>query len=124
MQDELRAIIVKHCDTLRAEARSITDSLDEMVQPGSDAEACLRVAIGHAHKIKGSSGTIGFAEVSLQAKAFEMILRAFSRLDPPPSASEVEAARFLGAGLNATVAGLQPTDSSLFNADLTTRAAE
>lgn len=121
LQTELREIIVKHCSTLREEAAAITESLDGMSVETADRPALLGEAIFRAHKIKGSSGTIGFGEVSERAKTLEMLLRAIEGSGSIPE-GEISAARALSGSLNVMVADLKATDSTLYDADFNSGA--
>jgi HPt (histidine-containing phosphotransfer) domain-containing protein len=108
-QDAIRALIEKHCATLRGEASDITSALSHW----SDAPdlACAR-AIKATHKIKGSSGTIGFHDVSMIAEQLEYAFRA---LEDEEEALLTREIYDLTHSLTETVSGLDPAQSSLYH---------
>jgi HPt (histidine-containing phosphotransfer) domain-containing protein len=79
---ELQMLIERHCQTIAGEVAAVSDSLAVLWASGS-AEA-IRSSIEHAHKIVGSSGSIGFPEVSAAAAALEKALKALPQDDMTP----------------------------------------
>jgi HPt (histidine-containing phosphotransfer) domain-containing protein len=76
---ELQMLIERHCHTIAGEVEAVCDSL-AMLWASGEAEA-IRSSIEHAHKIVGSSGSIGFPEVSAAAAALERALKALPQDD-------------------------------------------
>lgn len=109
--DQMRSLIIKHCDTLRSEADEIAAALSAWV-PGDLPPASL---INAVHKIKGSSGTIGFCEVSDQAHVLERLLRGMVHADQDTLAGIHRSASHKFSILLILIRDLHPEDSKLFN---------
>lgn len=123
MQDELRALIVKHCETLHREAVAIAACID-LLQPdfrGDDEP--VSQAIDLAHRVKGSSGSIGFREISECARDLEFALRALFVTPQAASAEAVRDARSAWKRLKRRIDFVSPEESSLFAATLTKNPA-
>ena len=86
MQEQLRALIRRHCATLADELEAVRGCLSRI--DGGDEARARAVAEGIAltHKIKGSSGSIGFQEISASSAKLELCLRSLiaddHRLEP------------------------------------------
>lgn len=116
MQDELRALIERHCVTLIGEAAAVRDCLARLADPAADRAAVVAQGAGLAHKIKGSSGSIGFGEISRAAQALEVHLRELARLEGRLDEAQVERAIGLGRELEAQTAAIRPEHSALYGA--------
>ena len=69
--ERLRVIVEQHCRNLNAEiaaARPLFQEIDKLERPSSKL---LQNAIAVSHKIAGSSGSLGFREISETAKQIE-----------------------------------------------------
>lgn len=79
MQDDLRRLLMKHCDTLRSDIETLSAALRPLDgRPGARLpSASLTEASALAHRIKGSSGSIGFMEVSAAAARLHEALSEF-----------------------------------------------
>ena len=123
MQEQLRALIEQHCVSLRR----ILSEVENCLAPeagGGPGEANLDRALGLVHQIKGSSGSIGFGEVSQSAAMLEAQLK---RLRDGEFEEAGDFSRDLSSsfdGLRNLVAGLTPRQSTLFDADLGHLAAQ
>jgi len=118
IQGELRQLITRHCATLGREAGALESALESLYEADGDPFLAMQAAAGHAHKIKGSSGTIGFMPVSEKAKVLEQLLRGMQNDLTMLTEGNLEMAHKLCADLNQTVARLQPTDSTLYYSGL------
>ncbi len=118
MQNELRALVVKHCQTLRKEAAAIAACID-LLEPEfcGDVEPISK-AIDLAHRVKGSSGSIGFRDISECARGLEFALRALFVTPHATSAEAVRDARSAWKRLKRRIDSVSPEDSSLFTATL------
>lgn len=116
LQRQFRALIETHCETLRREAAAVRACLAELRSPAGDPAGAVSRAVGMAHKIKGSSGSIGFKEISAAAQALELHLRALDKAGGPPGPEAISQALELGADLDLLVAAIRPEQSSLYNA--------
>lgn len=113
MQEELRALIARHCRTLEQEMKDVRACLAPMDDPKAPLEPILREGIELTHKIKGSSGSIGFAEISAAAERLEHYLR---ELGPALKEVECEQAKQHLGELERLVATARPEASTLYNA--------
>lgn len=117
-QDELCALITRHCATLRQEAAAVGEALSGWGgDDGADGaeRGWLTAAIGSAHKIKGSSGSIGFMELSATATELETLLRDLSEQAVSPTADDRSRADALNERLTRQAAELRPEHSRLFD---------
>ena len=118
MQAEVRQLLVTHCATLRREIEEVGTILRGLDQGAGTAQESplLAAAIARVHKIKGSSGSIGFMKVSAAARDLETALRAAARNRSPATAARGDVARN-HAALADLIATVRPEDSRLFAAD-------
>lgn len=116
-QTKMRALIETHCETMRHDAETMTDCLSNLDAARPDRAAILAEGVGHAHKIKGSSGSIGFLEISAAAQTLEYHLRALERREIAPDPAEIARAVELGGDLTARIDDATPEQSSLYNAE-------
>ena len=115
MQQELRALIERHCHTLGDELAALAAELSRLDDPRCDNAEVIAEVIAHAHKIKGSSGSIGFASVSAAAALLENHLRGMATLGSASAAQDGAAVWQHLDTLARLVAAIRPEDSSLFN---------
>ena len=116
MQEQLRALIERHCLTLVSEAAAVRACLARLADPAADRAAVVAEGTGLAHKIKGSSGSIGFGEISQAAQALEFYLRELARLEGALDEAQVGRAIGLGRDLEARTAAIRPENSALYDA--------
>lgn len=127
---DIRALVIRHIATLCTEASAVdhaTATLREArfrapgrpADPGaaSTREDGLAALAERVHKIKGSSGSLGFRQVSEAARLLEMDLR---QIQTAPTLSATDTARLQdkSRALCRLVAELGPEDSTLYNRDL------
>lgn len=115
MLEEMRALITKHCSTLVVELEAIRDALDNLGQSNIDVTAVLAEAVERAHKIKGSSGTIGFPEISAAAAALEYCLRELVHRGGAIEADDRNRILSRYDRLDNLVRSVTPERSTLFN---------
>lgn len=96
----------------------VSQHLAELNMGGGDWQQALTGALELAHKIKGSSGTIGYAAISKVAEALEFHLRDLDAEDVYPGDAALQTADSLFAELNALLSDMKPEQSSLFNRTL------
>lgn len=111
MQDEIRALLKRHCTTLNHEFDELCAALPPVPSPRAD----LSQAIAVTHKIKGSSGSIGFADISASAAQLEQALKQAALTGRELGAVAMKNL----AELEALVRGATPEMSRLYNADFT-----
>lgn len=117
MQDEIRALVTRHCSTLKAEMAAVSRNMERLSGESPVAvDQALSGGIEAAHKIKGSSGSIGFKNISDAAALLEASLRRVrdSGRYEEPIRTEVEQEVL---ALHDLVEHVRPEDSSLFAAD-------
>ncbi|MFQ6552652.1 Hpt domain-containing protein [Aestuariibius insulae] len=101
---QMLALVERHCSTLRKEFEVIEFGFDAAMT-GGDALSRLRAA---THKIKGSSGTLGFPEVAALAENYERALQ-----NAELAGVDIPVLRANHAALARVVAGVKPEQSTL-----------
>jgi chemotaxis protein histidine kinase CheA len=119
MQTEVRRLVLRHCATLREEVCQLSRAVTDWDASEGEAGASLEAALFGAHKIRGSSGSMGFGEVSDVAGRLETHLRSVAERGGGRDDGEREAARHLVDDLFLRVSDLAPEQSTLFNRDWT-----
>jgi len=116
MLEQLRALIERHCTTLSVELEAVRTCLERLDEPDIAASEVIAEAIGLAHKIKGSSGSIGYPEISAAAALLEHYLRSLESLGEElgPVQRRQISAHF--DGLERLIARISPEASTLYNA--------
>lgn len=109
MREQIMDLVSRHCETLRREAADIAVDM-ETTAHGRFA-ACDDL-IAKVHKLKGGSGTIGFAEVSRAAQCMEDALRACQIRSPGPE--QIQGLKRLHDALQDCVSRIEPTQSALY----------
>lgn len=107
MQEQMIALIERHCQTIKQEAVEIDRSLGRL--GSSSKEENIDQARYLVHKIKGSSGTLGFLALSQSAQALEDALRV------EISALDTAQIRNLNGVMQGQISGMAPQKSILFD---------
>ncbi len=118
LQDQLKALIERHCATLTNEADAIGSHIRQLEDTSIDSSEAITNAIAMAHKIKGSSGSIGFAAISSAAGSLESYLSALASTGMEPTAAQVNTVVGLFDELNTLVRTVSPESSTLYNAGI------
>lgn len=71
MQDKLNQLIEKHCETVKRSAEALGAILMRVEDGSMPPRAGIEEAEALAHQLKGSSGTIGFHQISRAAAALD-----------------------------------------------------
>ncbi len=118
MEEQLRELIIKHCKTLEVELEAIRQCVKRLDDHAIPAIDTIKEGIEVTHKIKGSSGSIGFADISAASEILEHYFRSFPEniktLDD--KARQKLAHHF--QTLEQLVTTITPENSSLFNVSL------
>ena len=114
MMEELRALIIRHCETLKREMADVEGCMDRLVNDDEAHASALHQGIEMTHKIKGSSGSIGFANISSTAAALEKCLYAVQ--DNDDQAQLFEACQHFDT-LKELVARVKPEESALYSVE-------
>lgn len=115
MKEQLRALVAKHCRTIAYEAEAIRLCLNCFDQSATTKQDMLAEAIQHAHKIKGSSGTLGFPDISAAAACLERHFRVLVASDDEVGLAERVQIEAYYAVLDGLVAAATPEHSTLYN---------
>nr|WP_321456576.1 Hpt domain-containing protein [uncultured Cohaesibacter sp.] len=118
MIDQLRALITRHCDTLKSELSDIENELYKISEDKGDHKELAKQASEMVHKIKGSSGSIGFQDVSSLSLSLELALKELIACPEPIPASVYEKIGEDFIELADRIEALKPEQSSLFNAQI------
>lgn len=113
MQDKIRSLLNKHCNTLKDQGCA----LDALLSHGGSGDTLelLSQAVFIAHDIKGGSGTMGFPAVSACAEKLEHFLGACIERNTAPDDAHFIEIRSLNHNLQKAIETLDPTQSSLWN---------
>lgn len=118
IQEQLRALIARHCATIRHTVEAIGRSLEETADPWSSAGMAVARAEALAHQLKGSSGSVGFHGVSAAATALDDRLKVLCAADATVIASQMPRVRALYEALQEEASSLTPQSSTLYNVEL------
>jgi hypothetical protein len=71
MQEELRALITRHCGTIAGKVESLAGMVTTLKSNRAHSGETLVMAIALTHEIRGSAGSIGFRDVFKVSSALE-----------------------------------------------------
>jgi len=115
MQDRLRQLINRHCTWLHDTMPALRHNLLPLITQGqADCEA-VRAAKVMSHQIKGSSGSVGFGEISAAATELDNHLSKLMQAGSPAGADERKLLENLCIKLANIVATVTPETSALYN---------
>ncbi|HKJ60844.1 MAG TPA: Hpt domain-containing protein [Hyphomicrobiales bacterium] len=115
MQNELRVLIERHCTTIRQYTDLIGGYLEEGLCDFPASYRALIEAEKIAHQLKGSSGSIGFADVSAAATRLDEQLKILCGEENHLSQHEREKTAGLFQVLAEVSRTLTPNQSSLLH---------
>ena len=115
MQEQLRELITKHCTTLANELAAMDACFKNISQPGAECIDAVKEGIEHAHKIKGSSGSIGFPEISAAAASLEFCFRDIAASNAAVSPAQQEKLVGCYGDLARLIGSVKPQQSTLYN---------
>ena len=111
----LQALIHKHCDTLQREMSDVVAAFEAWEREPSNAQFSRDAARSAVHKIKGSSGTIGFSDISETAQKIETRLKLS---DPDDLLAMRDELLDEYSSLRTLIAQISPQQSSLYHVHL------
>jgi HPt (histidine-containing phosphotransfer) domain-containing protein len=118
VQEQLRALIERHLVHLGEQLATVTELLTPQDETATLPVAQVIEAEGIMHQVKGTAGSMGFAEIGATARALDESLKVImKRPEPIPAAELVPALEHLGA-LQRMADGATPAMSALYNVDL------
>nr|WP_321526888.1 Hpt domain-containing protein [uncultured Cohaesibacter sp.] len=120
MIERLRALIARHCETLRRELVEIELSIDTLCQDPEASDELKRHAIARSHKLKGGSGTIGFKDISASAARLERLLKMTLEISGPVANETLKEIRKEKETLADLIGAVRPEQSGLFDVQLPT----
>lgn len=117
IQQRLRALIDQHHKNLLREIESVRPVIQAI--GGTKPADCHAVqqSIDITHKIAGSSGSMGFNEISEAAKKIETHLNSLAATDEDMPAADRDLLRQYFCDLEALIATVSPKDSDLYSAE-------
>jgi len=118
LQEQLRALIERHCVTLREHVDAVGRNLRRSFGPPEGDLDALAEAESLAHQLKGSSGSIGFSQVSAAATTLDDHLKTLCALGG--RMNEAQRARLfeLYDELRTIAEAISPEKSTLYHATL------
>lgn len=118
VQEQLRALVHKHhgnfIEQIACVGRLLADRNGEGLAPSTS----IVEAQGITHQMKGTAGSMGFADLSSAAAELDASLKQLKAVDGPVSAAQMEAAVERLTTLQSISAQTTPEMSTLYNADL------
>ena len=117
MEQQLRDLIARHCATLEKELEDVRKCVEQL-EDGHSVKDAIKEGIEMTHKIKGSSGSIGFADISAASALLE---HCFRSLLENPEMIDNEARQSVAVhfqSLEQLVLTVRPESSSLYNVAL------
>jgi HPt (histidine-containing phosphotransfer) domain-containing protein len=121
-QDRLRDLIVRHCETLRANADLLAALIAGMRDSPRTSGQLVRDALHIAHQIAGAGGSIGFGEISALASDIEHALEPIVAANGTPTAAQQEKLDALLGEFRKVAAELRPELSTLHGVDIAAAA--
>jgi HPt (histidine-containing phosphotransfer) domain-containing protein len=116
IRDELTAVLVRHRGWLAVRIEQIAACIDASTARSQAADHRLAHALELVHQIKGTSGSVGFVEVSQAAEALESHLKSMAaEPDAGPADEAVARAWDLLAALQARADSARPDRSKLLS---------
>lgn len=117
MQDKLRQLISRHCTWLHDTMPALKHNLSPLITEGQADCDAVRAAKVISHQIKGSSGSVGFKEISTAATNLDnhisKLMQATSLAEP----DDRQLLENLCQELANIVATVTPETSALYNFD-------
>ncbi len=114
MQEQLRALVVRHHANLLEQIAVVSRLLDEQDEHGV-ARPRIEEAQGISHQLKGTAGSMGFPNVGAAATALDDSLKALKR---EGAAARLRTSLDLLDTLRRVADATTPEMSTLYNADL------
>jgi HPt (histidine-containing phosphotransfer) domain-containing protein len=114
MQEQLRALVVRHHANLFEQIAVISRLLDEQDEHGVGPR--VEEAQGISHQLKGTAGSMGFPDVGTAACALDDSLKALKR--EGVTAARLRTSLDLLDALRRVADATTPEMSTLYNADL------
>lgn len=121
MQEKLRTLISRHCVWLHDTMPALRHNLSPLISHGEADNDAVRAAKVMSHQIKGSSGSVGFREISDAATMLDGHIGRLMAAETTASPEERERLDELCVSLQEIVAVVSPEISALYNFNGKTR---
>lgn len=115
MQEKLRKLIDRHCTWLHDTMPALRHNLSPLLQEGDADNDAVRAAKVISHQIKGSSGSVGFLEISEAATKLDGHIGQLMQAEAAASPEDRQTLDALCDELQNIVAIVEPQTSSLYN---------
>lgn len=116
--DQLHAILERHCTVLPDEVASAGEKFAEAVLSPTRYRHLVRDVIEIVHRINGSSGSLGFRDLSATAAKLEGALNKSAQTGTTPDDVQIRRLYGLLEEMRALVAKTQPEDSQIYGLDI------
>ena len=116
--EKLLAILARHCASLTTEIPLIGTKFSQAMLAGDRYEELARETVELVHKVTGSSGSLGFRELSSAARDFEEALNESAKSDHAPDEPGIRELHRLFSQMQTLADQTKPEDSPLFGVDL------
>jgi len=116
--EQLQALLTRHCTSLAANITSIGAKFSQAMLAGEHYRELTNETAELVHLVNGSSGSLGFRELSSVAQTFEEALNESAEFDVAPSEAEILGLHSLFSEMQRIAEQTKPEDSHLFGIDL------
>jgi len=115
MQDRLRQLINRHCTWLHETMPALRHNLTPLITQGQADCDAVRAAKVMSHQIKGSSGSVGFGEISAAATELDNHISKLMQASALAASGDRQLLEDLCLKLANIVATVTPETSALYN---------
>ena len=116
--EQLQALLARHCESLTTEIPLIGAKFSQAVLTRGRYGELARETAEMVHKVNGSSGSLGFRELSSAARNFEEALNESAKSDNAPEESGIRELHHLFSQMQTIAEQTRLEDSPLFGIDL------
>ena len=116
--EQLQALLARHCASLTTEIPLIGAKFSQTMLAGDHYGELARETVEMVHKVTGSSGSLGFRELSSAARNFEEALNESAKSGDAAEESQIRGLHHLFSEMQRIAEHTKPEDSHLFGADL------
>ncbi len=118
MQEQLRVLVERHLVNLAGQLATVTELLTANGEGETLPVAKAVEAEEITHQVKGTAGSMGFADIGTAASALDECLKVLRKSPGPITAAQLQPALELHAVLRRITEATTPNMSSLYNADV------
>lgn len=118
VEAQLQALLTRHCVSLADEMTSIGVKLSQVLLATESYHELVSETAEMVHRVNGSSGSLGFLELSSAARKFEEALNYFAQSAPSLTDAGIRELHRLFSEMQSKAEQTKPEDSRLFSVDL------